>query len=84
MTRTEIGDGIATVTLNRPHRPNALTWEILRRLHDPIDAAAAADDVRAIVLTGAGRALCSGADLRDFDSAVDDVGAVVEQWMLTR
>ncbi|HEU4362756.1 MAG TPA: enoyl-CoA hydratase-related protein [Mycobacterium sp.] len=83
MIRTEVNDGIATVTLDRPHRLNALTWEMLRRLHDVINEAASADDVRAMVLTGAGRAFCSGADLLDFDAAADDVGAVVEQRMLT-
>jgi 2-(1,2-epoxy-1,2-dihydrophenyl)acetyl-CoA isomerase len=81
MITTEIVDGIATVTIDRPDRLNALTLETMDQLHAAIDAAAAAEGVTAIVLTGAGRAFSSGADLRSFDSTVDDLGKQI-QWMM--
>lgn len=83
MIRTDIDDGIATITIDRPHRLNALTWETMRQLHDAIDEATATDGVRAVVLTGSGRAFCSGADLVDADTDLDDVGAMVERNMIT-
>lgn len=56
---------VATMTLNRPARLNALTFEVYRELHDAFRALDAADEVRAIILTGAGRAFCSGGDVED-------------------
>lgn len=83
LIRTEVDDGVATLILHRPHRLNALTWETMRQLHDAIDKAAGTAGVRALVLTGAGRAFCSGADLVDFDDTVADPGAAVEHQMIT-
>jgi enoyl-CoA hydratase/carnithine racemase len=57
--------GVATITLNRPDRLNALTFAIYRELREIIDAAGTQDDIRAIVLTGEGRAFCSGGDVED-------------------
>ena len=61
--RVEISDHIGTVTLDRPEKLNALS----RPLHDEMVHAAAAlredDDVRVVIVTGAGRGFCSGADL---------------------
>lgn len=54
---------VATITLNRPDRLNAWTREMDAELRDAIDAAAADGAVRAIVLTGAGRGFCAGADM---------------------
>jgi 2-(1,2-epoxy-1,2-dihydrophenyl)acetyl-CoA isomerase len=52
------------VTLNRPVVLNAINWSILRRLKWALDEAEADDAVKAIILTGAGRAFCSGGDLQ--------------------
>lgn len=52
------------LTLNRPARLNAVSLELYRDLHAAITAAAAAADVRVVLLTGAGRAFCVGADLK--------------------
>ena len=60
---TEVSDRIAVVTLNRPDRLNAWTATMGRELRHAIAALDARDDVRAIVVTGAGRAFCAGADL---------------------
>lgn len=56
-------DGIRTVTLNRPHRKNAMTWAMWRELADVLRDTGMDRSVRALVLTGAGGAFCSGADI---------------------
>ncbi len=57
-------NGVATVTLNRPEVYNALNDEITFELQDALKVMAKDDKVRAIVLTGAGKAFCSGQDLK--------------------
>jgi len=59
----EINDQILTITLNRPDRLNALTPKMREELIDAFGQADADDQVRAIIVTGAGRAFCAGADL---------------------
>src|SRR5258705_13189267 len=62
----EISDtGVATITLNRPERLNALTFEVYRELTDTLAALQTETTVRALVITGAGRAFCSGGDVHD-------------------
>jgi 2-(1,2-epoxy-1,2-dihydrophenyl)acetyl-CoA isomerase len=56
-------DGVVTVTMNRPHRKNAVTATMMDELMAVISGAAAQRDDRVLVLTGAGGAFCSGADL---------------------
>src|SRR5258707_8355511 len=58
-------DGIATITLNRPERLNAITFEVYRELTDFFAALRHERDVRVVIITGAGRAFCSGGDVRD-------------------
>jgi len=60
---TETKDGILTVTLNRPDKLNAFTATMMTELIDVFTKVNADDDVRAIVVTGAGRGFCAGADL---------------------
>ncbi|HEV7683841.1 MAG TPA: enoyl-CoA hydratase family protein [Pyrinomonadaceae bacterium] len=57
--------GVATITLNRPDRLNALTFEVYRELTDTFAILRNEVDVRAVVITGAGRAFCSGGDVHD-------------------
>jgi len=57
--------GVATITLNRPERLNALTFEVYRELTDTFAALRAEDEVRVVVITGAGRAFCSGGDVHN-------------------
>jgi enoyl-CoA hydratase/carnithine racemase len=61
--RYDVEDGVCTVTLNRPERLNAVTTTMLRELSEACDRADADDAVRAVIVTGAGRAFCAGADL---------------------
>src|SRR5215510_13481394 len=61
----EQADGVATITLNRPERLNALTFEIYRELTDTFAALRDDKDVRVVVITGAGTAFCSGGDVHD-------------------
>src|SRR5262247_3108418 len=62
--------GLATLTLNRPERLNALTFEVYAELRDTFRALDTEPGVRAIVLTGAGRAFCSGGDVEDIIGAL--------------
>ena len=57
--------GVAVLSLNRPDRMNALTFEVYRELTDTFAALAHRESVRAVVLTGAGRAFCTGGDVKD-------------------
>jgi enoyl-CoA hydratase/carnithine racemase len=60
---TNLADNIFTITINRPDKLNALNLTMIRELIDAFDKADADDAVRAIIVTGAGRAFCAGADL---------------------
>lgn len=62
--------GVATITLDRPDRLNALTFDVYRELRDAFRALDTEEGVRSIVLTGAGRAFCSGGDVEDIIGAL--------------
>jgi enoyl-CoA hydratase/carnithine racemase len=70
-TRTEVTDNVLTITLDRPDRLNAYTETMQRELLEAFDRADADDDVRAVIVTGAGRAFCAGADLSAGGSTFD-------------
>jgi enoyl-CoA hydratase/carnithine racemase len=60
----DVADGVATLTINRPQRRNALSWDVIEGLRTHVARARTDPDVRVLVLTGAGdRAFCAGADL---------------------
>ncbi len=61
--RVDVSDAIQTITLHRPDRMNAFTPQMMRELVAAFDLADANDDVRAVIVTGEGRAFCAGADL---------------------
>src|SRR5256885_12603087 len=69
--RYEVADQILTITLKRPDRLNAWTPTMQRELIEAVDRADADEEVRAIVMTGAGRAYCAGADLEAGGSTFD-------------
>lgn len=66
---SEVKDGIARVTLNRPERLNGMTNRMVVETHDAVVRAAGDPDVRVLVLTGAGRGFCPGADLGHYTSS---------------
>jgi enoyl-CoA hydratase/carnithine racemase len=61
----QLAQGVATVTLNRPERKNPLTFESYTELRDLFRTLADADDVKAVVITGAGENFCSGGDVHE-------------------
>jgi enoyl-CoA hydratase/carnithine racemase len=68
----DAGDGVRVVTLNRPRRLNAITPELLEDLIAALQAADRDAAIRAVVLTGAGRAFCAGDDLKEFGAQSKD------------
>ena len=68
--RHDATTGVATITLNRPDRLNALTFEVYSELRDTFAALDTEPGVRSIVLTGAGRGFCSGGDVEDIIGAL--------------
>lgn len=60
--RFGVEDGVGVITLDRPERLNAVTWELARDLVELLRSLRTRDEVRTLVLTGAGRAFCSGGD----------------------
>ena len=65
----EVKDGIATLTLNRPDRLNALGGSLREDLHDAVTRSAADPEVRVMVITGAGKGFCSGGDVKAMGEA---------------
>ena len=81
-----VDEGVAWITLNRPDRLNAFSGDMRTRLHDALDRAATDPAVRVIVITGAGRGFCTGADVEvmsDLLQRGDDAtfGTLVEAGM---
>lgn len=75
-----VRDRVALITLNRPDRMNALTKVMEREVRDAMELAGQDPQVRAIVLTGAGRAFCAGMDLEELEVLPpDDIRA--QKWM---
>ena len=68
---TDLDDGVLTLTLNRPEKLNAFTGEMQAEMIDAFDAADDDDQVRAVIVTGAGRAFCAGADLSSGGNTFD-------------
>jgi 2-(1,2-epoxy-1,2-dihydrophenyl)acetyl-CoA isomerase len=69
----ELSGHVATITLNRPEKLNAMSWTMFTELDDVFDRATNDVDVRCVVVTGAGGAFCSGADLTDPANMVSSV-----------
>jgi enoyl-CoA hydratase/carnithine racemase len=65
----EVKDGVATLTLNRPERLNALGGTLRDDLHDALTRASADPDVRVMIITGAGKGFCAGGDVKAMNEA---------------
>jgi enoyl-CoA hydratase/carnithine racemase len=70
----EKGDGVATITLNRPERMNAFTNTMIHEWALALEDSRTDPDVRAVIVTGAGRGFCAGADLRGGEIGLPSVG----------
>ena len=70
-------NGVAWITLNRPDKLNSLTAEMIQTLHNQLSSISTSTTVRAVVITGAGRAFCAGQDLADVEGV--DLGEVLER-----
>ena len=83
--KVDAASSVATITLNRPERLNALTFEVYAELRDTFRALDREAGVRAVVITGAGRAFCSGGDVEDIIGALfaRDAAGLVEFTRLT-
>ena len=68
----EVRDHVATVTINRPEKRNAMTYQMLGDFIDTMVRAGSDDDVRVVILTGAGGAFCAGTDLADLSTIPGD------------
>lgn len=69
--RLDVDDHVATITLNRPERMNALVGSMRDELHRAVSEAAADDAIRVMVIRGAGRAFCAGADVNAMAEIVE-------------
>ena len=78
-----VRDGVALLTLNRPERLNAWTGEMGRAYFDLLEECASSEDVRVVVVTGAGRGFCAGADMQDLkalgEGDLDGVSMVADE-----
>ena len=69
---------VLTITLNRPEAYNAFTRELHGELHAALTGEAADPDVRAVVVTGAGKAFCAGQDIREFSELSGSIGEALD------
>jgi enoyl-CoA hydratase/carnithine racemase len=69
--RYEESNGVATITLNRPERLNALDFPSVDELSRALDYAAGSEQARCVVITGAGRAFCAGADVKNWSDRIN-------------
>src|SRR3954471_8025353 len=80
----QVDEHVATLTLNRPAQLNAFTVTMMREMIDAFGRVDADDDVRAVIVTGAGRGFCAGADLSAGGSTFDHGGSDVTEAHVTR
>lgn len=66
--RKRLDDDVTVIRLNRPERLNAIDYDLVMALHEALDAVAADDRCKVVILTGEGRAFCAGLDLADWGS----------------
>jgi len=70
--RYQLDDGVATITIDRPEKRNAMTYALLAEFTDAIWRAADDEDARVVIITGAGGAFCAGTDLTELQDTPDD------------
>lgn len=71
---SQLATHVRQITLDKPDRLNAISFELVADLHDALDEVAADDDCKVVVLTGAGRGFCAGLDLKDWGAPPEPGG----------
>jgi 2-(1,2-epoxy-1,2-dihydrophenyl)acetyl-CoA isomerase len=79
----EVADGLCRLTLDRPEQMNGMTNRMVREARDALKLAAADESIRVLVLTGAGKAFCPGADLNHFTSGGADERLTAREFAVT-
>ena len=79
----EVADGLCRLTLDRPEQMNGMTNRMVREARDALELAAADESIRVLVLTGAGKAFCPGADLNHFTSGGADERLTAREFAVT-
>ncbi|HIF10356.1 MAG TPA: 2-(1,2-epoxy-1,2-dihydrophenyl)acetyl-CoA isomerase [Sneathiellales bacterium] len=74
----DVADGVAALTLNRPETLNALNRQLIEDMTAALDKIEADEDIRCLLITGAGRGFCSGADLADPSGSGGDLGDMLD------
>jgi enoyl-CoA hydratase/carnithine racemase len=72
VVQRSVQDGVAVLTLNRPDRLNAWTQEMEHEYFGLLEECGGSPDVRVVVVTGAGRGFCAGADMQDLQALGED------------
>ncbi|MGA1675484.1 MAG: enoyl-CoA hydratase/isomerase family protein [Pseudomonadales bacterium] len=80
--RFEVDDGVGRLILNRPERLNAITNRMVVEVHDALAEISGRSDVRVLILTGAGRGFCPGADLKHFAAGESDLATRPEHFRI--
>jgi len=75
-------DGIGLITLNRPETLNAMSLELIESLYEVVEGAQKDEDVKVVVITGAGKGFCSGADLQKHPSLKTDDPLIKERYLI--
>lgn len=82
--RYEVSDGVATITIDRPEKRNAMTWAMLSAFDEAVARAGTDDTARVVIVTGSGGAFCAGTDLSDLGSGLNrsprTAGDVRDPW----
>ena len=78
--RYQVSERVATITLNRPERLNAIDMHMPGEIRSAVEAADADPQVHVVILTGAGRAFCAGYDLKEFAEQADEPHTQVMPW----
>src|SRR5947207_11832499 len=69
---TELSEGIFTITINRPDKLNALNQQVLQELDEVFDEIDSNDEIKGVIITGAGKAFVAGADISEFSNFTAD------------
>jgi len=75
----EVANGVATLTINRPEKLNAFTYEMLEAWSKVLEECGQRDDIRVVVLTGAGRAFCAGGDVDSFGAIAATTASAIKR-----